>query len=303
MQILLTGGHGFLGRHLQVALAHAGYHVWAPTRQQLDLRDRSAVQSYFKAHAFDACIHAAATGGGIGWMKEHPETAFLGNLLANTHVLEAAADHGVYLVGVSSACVYPRDAKQPMMESQIWEGEPEPSNGPYGQAKRMMLVQGAAAAAERGVDSAFVVPTNLYGPYDHFAPDKSHIVAALIRRFEEARQQGAAEVVCWGSGRATRDLLYAPDAAEGILYALQRRPGPAPINLGTGVEHSTATIAEAIAEATGYKGVIRWDDTRPDGMPRKVLHTGRAQNCLGWQAKTDLVTGLRETVEWFRRSG
>lgn len=303
MQILLTGGHGFLGRHLQVALAHVGYQVWAPTRQQLDFRDRLAVQSYFKAHSFDACIHAAATGGGIGWMKEHPETAFLGNLLANTYVLEAAADHGVYLVGVSSACVYPRDAEQPMMESQIWQGEPEPSNGPYGQAKRMMLVQGAAAAAERGAACAFVVPTNLYGPYDHFAPDKSHIVAALIRRFEEARQEGAAEVVCWGSGRATRDLLYAPDAAEGILCALHQRPGPAPINLGTGVEHPTATIAEAIAEATGYKGTIRWDHSRPDGMPRKVLHTGRAQNCLGWQAKTDLVTGLRETVEWFRRSG
>ena len=303
MPILLTGGHGFLGRHLISALSKAGHDVEAPSRAELDLSDRRAVQQFFKAGAFEACIHAAATGGGIGWMKAHPETALLGNLLANTHVLEAAADKGVYLVGVSSACVYPRDAIQPMEETQIWEGAPEPSNGPYGQAKRLMLVQGAAAAAERGADCAFVVPTNLYGPGDHFAPDRSHIVAALVRRFEEARVQAQPEVLCWGSGQATRDLLFVRDAAEAILCALQQRPGPEPINLGTGLEYSTAVIAEAIAEATGYKGRIQWDRSRPDGMPRKVLHTGRAQERLGWRAKTDLATGLRETVEWFRRSG
>jgi GDP-L-fucose synthase len=302
MRVLVTGAHGFLGQHLRGALQQRNHTVLGPSRAELELGDRSAVQGWFRTNRPDACIHAAAAGGGIGWMKEHPETALIGNVLATTHVLEAATDLGIPVVGVSSACVYPRDCAQPMREADIYAGAPEPTNGPYGHAKRLMLVQAEAAAAERGLRCAMVVPTNLYGPFDHFDPARSHIVAALIRRFEEARIAQLPSVTCWGSGRATRDLLYAADAAEAILSALERLPGPAPINLGTGVEHTTAQIATAVAESVGYEGQIFWDSTRPDGMPRKVLDSQLAQEKLAWNARTSLEDGLRETVRWYRSS-
>ena len=302
MRVLLTGARGFFGQHLHEALRRAGHEVLGPDRRELELSDRAAVQSWFRRNQPEACVHAAAVGGGIGWMKEHPETAFLGNLLATTHVMEACTNHAIPIVAISSACVYPRVCTQPMREEEIWLGEPEPTNGPYGQAKRMMLVQAAAAAAERGLRCAVLVPTNLYGPHDHFEPDRSHIVAALVRRFVDAARDGLPEVICWGTGTATRDLLYAPDAAEAAVRALECLPGPVPINLGTGTEHSTAQIAAAVAAAAGYTGVIRWDHSRPDGMPRKVLDSSRAQQLLGWQARHSLEAGLKETVLWFRSS-
>lgn len=299
--IFITGAHGFLGRHIVSAAQTRGYRTLTPPRAELDLCDRSAVLRFVATQKPDAIIHAAATGGGIGWMKEHPETALLGNVLASTHTLEAAAEHKIPLVGVSSACVYPRVCPQPMREDDIYQGEPEPTNGPYGHAKRLMMVQGQAAHQERGLECSFLVPTNLYGPYDHFAPTRSHIVAALLSRFLDATRQNAPVVTCWGTGTATRDLLYAPDCAEAILTALERKPGPEPINLGTGVEHTTRTIAEACAHACGYPGRIDWDTTRPDGMPRKVLDTTRAQQKLGWTAKTSLEDGLQETLAWYLR--
>ncbi len=308
MRLWVTGGGGFLGRAICAGALQRGWSVVAPGRAELELRDRAAVRAFALGLARGdgagggptVCVHAAAVGGGIGWMKEHPETAFLGNMYIGLHVIEACAEVGMPVVGVSSACVYPRDARQPMVEGDIWAGEPEPSNGPYGQAKRMMLVQGAAAAAERGLPCAFVVPTNLYGPHDHFLPDRSHIVAALIRRFEEARIAGAEEVVCWGSGQATRDLLYVEDAARGVLAAASLLPGPEPINLGTGVEWQTGEIAREVAAAVGYTGRVRWDAEKPDGMPRKVLDTARAASRLGWRAEIGLAEGLRRTVEWYR---
>ena len=187
-----------------------------------------------------------------------------------------------------------------MREEDIEAGAPEPTNGPYGYTKRLMLVQGAAYAAEYGFDCAFAVPTNLYGPYDDVAPARSHLVAALLLRFEAARMEGLAEVTCWGTGRATRDLLYAGDAAEGIVRLLERGGGPEPINLGSGVERSVAEVAAAVAAAVGYTGRLLWDPTKPDGMPRKVLDSSRAVARLDWRAATSLEEGLRELVRWFR---
>ncbi len=302
MRVLLTGARGFFGQHLGMALRAAGHEVLGPSRGELELSDRAAVQDWFRRNQPEACVHAAAVGGGIGWMKEHPETAFLGNLLASAHVMEACTNHAIPIVAISSACVYPRVCTQPMREEEIWLGEPEPTNGPYGQAKRMMLVQAEAAAAERGLRCAVLVPTNLYGPRDHFEPDRSHIVAALVRRFVEAERDQLPEVTCWGTGTATRDLLYAPDAAAAAVRALERLPGPSPINLGTGAELSTAQIATAVAAAASYTGTIHWDSRRPDGMPRKVLDTSRAQQLLGWRAEHSLEAGLKETVAWFRSS-
>lgn len=300
-RVVVTGGHGFLGSQVCALLRARGALPLVPRRAEVDLRDEAATRAWFAAQAPDFVIHAAATGGGIGWMREHPHTALLDNLRMNTNVLEAARA-ARRVVGVSSACAYAVDAEQPMREERLFAGEPEATNGPYGHAKRLMLVHGAALHAEHGVDCAFVVPTNLYGPGDDFGPTRSHVVGALIRRFEDARREGASEVVCWGSGRATRDLLHVRDAAEGIVRLLEIGGGPAPINLGGGVERSVAEIAAAIARAVGWSGHIGWDRGKPDGMPRKLLHLGRAAERLGWAPQVDFDEGLRETVAWYRQS-
>lgn len=300
-RVLLTGGGGFLGRHVGEVLHARGAEVLVVRSADCDLRDRSSTFALLAGVRPDYVVHAAAVGGGIGWMRGHPATAFAGNVLMNTCVLEAAARVKVRrLVGVSSACAYAVDARQPMREEDLHEGHPEPTNGPYGLAKRLMLAHGEACAQENGLDCAFVVPTNLYGPGEDVSPERAHVVGALIRRFEEARRSGADVVTCWGTGRATRDLLFVRDAAEGIVRALEAGGGPAPINLGSGDERTIADIARAIAATVGFAGRVDWDASKPDGMPRKVLDTTRAKARLGWAARTRLEDGLGETVAWFR---
>ncbi len=301
-RVLVTGGAGFLGRRVVARLEGAAATPFVVRSTEVDLRERGATFDLLASLRPDHVVHCAAAGGGIGWMRLHPATAYSTNVLMNTNVLDAAQAAGVRrLVGVSSACAYAVDAPQPMREADVFLGEPEPTNGPYGLAKRAMLVHGRALHEEHGFDCAFVVPTNLYGPEDDFGP-RSHVVAALIRRFEEARREGAPEVVAWGTGRATRDLLYVDDAADAIVLTLERGGGPAPINLGSGVERPIATIARAVATAVGYEGAIAWDAARPDGMPRKVLDVRVAESRLGWRARTSLDAGLAEAVTWYRRS-
>ena len=239
-------------------------------------------------------------------MKAHPATAFSDNVRMTVAVLDAAASAQVRaLVGVGSACAYAGDAAQPMREDALFHGEPEASNGPYGHAKRALLVHGRALAEEHGLRAGFVVPTNLYGPGDDTGPTRSHLVGALLRRFEDARTRDLREVTNWGTGGASRDLLHARDAAAGVLAMLARvldpaRPLPGPVNLGSGVERTTRDIAEAVAAAVGWSGTILWDATKPDGMARKVLDTSRARAELGWAARITLNEGLEETVAWYR---
>lgn len=302
-RVLVTGARGFLGGHLCAALAEVGAAPLPVGRADADLRDPAAVEALFTRLAPDLVVHAAAVGGGIGWMKDHPATALAGNVLVNTTVLEAAARHRVRrLLGVSSACAYAKEAPQPMAEATLFDGEPEPTNGPYGHAKRMMMRHGVALAEEHGLDAVFVVPTNLYGPGENVDPTRSHVVGALIRRFEEARRLGLPEVAVWGSGRATRDLLFVRDAARLMVRALAVGGGPEPVNLGSGVERPIADIAAAVAAACGYDGVVSWDRTRPDGMPRKQLDTTRMTARLGPFPLTPFPAGLAETVAWYRSS-
>ncbi len=302
-RVLVTGGHGFLGQHVCSAARARGAAAIPVGRGECDLRNPVATTQYMRGERPDYVVHAAAVGGGIGWMKDHPATALAGNVLVNTSVLEACRDIGVRrVVGVSSACAYAREAPQPMDESTLFLGEPEPTNGPYGHSKRLMMMHGRALHQEFGLDCAFVVPTNLYGPGESFDPQRAHVVGALVRRFEEARAARLPAVTCWGSGRATRDLLYAPDAAEGILDLLETGGGPDPVNLGSGVERSIAEIAAAVAAAAGYTGEIRWDPSKPDGMPRKVLATERMRARTGWAPRTEFAAGLQATVACFRSS-
>ncbi len=302
-RVLVTGARGFFGAHLVRAVQEQGGAALGVGRDEADLCDPGAVAAMFRRLRPDLVIHAAAVGGGIGWMKAHPATALSGNVLANTNVLDAAARAGVRrLLGISSACAYARDAAQPMCEAHLYEGEPEPTNGPYGHSKRLMMRHGAALAEERGFDSVFVVPTNLFGPGESFDPVRAHVVGALVRRFEAARSEGVAEVVCWGTGCATRDLLYVEDAARLAVRALAVGGGPEPVNLGSGVERSIADIAAAVAEACGYRGAIGWDRSRPDGMPRKQLDVHTMTARLGPPGLIPFSEGLARTVAWFRSS-
>ncbi len=302
-RVVVTGAGGFLGGHLLDALRAVGADAIPVTRKECDLREPDSTQWLFQTLSPEYVIHAAAVGGGIGWMGAHPATALVENLVLNTNVLEASRRAGVRrIVGISSACAYAADAAQPMCEADIFSGAPEPSNGPYGHAKRVMLVHGAALHAEFGVDCAFVVPTNLYGPGEDFSPERSHLVGAMVRRLDDARRAGAASVTCWGSGTATRDLLHARDAAEAIVALLTTGGGPAPVNLGSGQERTIAEIASEVAQAVGYDGSLSWDTTKPDGMRRKVLDTTLARRRLGWHPRISLSDGLAETVSWFRSS-
>jgi UDP-glucose 4-epimerase len=217
-RVLLTGAGGFLGSHLADRLRAAGAILITPRRAELDLLHRAATERFFIDARPQLVLHAAVDGGGIGYMREHPGSVLYNNLLMNTHVLHAAHLAGAArFVGVSSVCAYPRDAPVPMREADLWAGYPEPTNGPYGLSKRVLMEQGRAYRAQYGLSVAFPMPTNLYGPRDNFSPERSHVVPALIRRCLEAVDSGAEEIVVWGTGKATRELLYVEDCADAVL--------------------------------------------------------------------------------------
>ncbi len=302
-RVVVTGGHGFLGRHVLSALKDRGAEGIALGRAECDLTDPAATRAALTALAPSMVVHTAAAGGGIGWMKDHPATALRENVLLNTAVLDACREAGVRRVAVvSSACAYARDAVQPMREATLFEGEPEPTNGPYGWSKRLAMIHARALGEEHGVDCVVGVPTNLYGPGESIDPRRSHVVGALVRRFVEAADRGSTEETCWGTGRATRDLLHVRDAAEALLTLLEQGGGPAPVNLGSGVERTIAEIATTIARAAGFPGELAWDATKPDGMPRKVLDVSVMAARTGWSARVPFEDGVKETVAWFRSS-
>ncbi|MSP54068.1 MAG: NAD-dependent epimerase/dehydratase family protein [Myxococcales bacterium] len=306
-RVVVTGGRGFLGRQVVELLCGRGAHVVAPARDEVDLADVRRASHALADLRPDYLVHCAATGGGIGFMRAHPGTSCTDNVLVNTSAIEAARLARVRrYVGVSSACAYPGRVNQPMREPDIGDGEPEPTNAAYGHAKRLMLVQGEGYAHEYGLDCAFAVPTNLYGPGDDYEEHSSHVVAALIRRFEAARIANAGQVIVWGTGRATRDLLYVRDCAEGVVRLLETGAGPGmgpwprAFNLGSGRETPVLEIAESVAGAVGFMGELGWDGDKPDGMPRKVLDSGRMRTQTGWFAATSLIDGLARAVTDFR---
>jgi GDP-L-fucose synthase len=300
---LVTGGRGFLGSHVVDRLEARGARVIAPASADVDLRDARQARSLLRRTQPRVIIHCAVNGGGIGYMREHPASVGFDNVHLNLHLMQAAAEEGgvASFVGVSSICAYPRITPIPMLEQNLWEGYPEPTNGPYGLSKRIMMALGEACRAQYGLNAVFPMPVNLYGPRDCFEPGRSHVVPALIQRFERARREGLEEVVAWGTGQVTRELLYVEDCADALIRAAEVMDRPDPFNLGTGVETKVADLARAVADAVGFEGRIRWDDSYPDGQPRKCLDVTRAHEWLGWRAQVQLGEGLERTVAWYRR--
>ena len=199
-------------------------------------------------------------------------------------------------------CAYPKFAPVPFNEKDLWNGYPEETNAPYGVAKKALFVMLDGYHRQYGLPSAVVVPVNLYGPRDNFDPASSHVIPALIRKCESARVQGENKIVCWGTGKASREFLYVDDAARGIVQAAERMEEPIPINLGTGKEIAISDLVQVIARSCGYDGKIEWDHSKPDGQPRRCLDTSLAAKLLDWKATMPLDEGLRRTITWWREN-
>ena len=301
--VLVTGAGGFLGRHVAAALREAGCRrIVAPRQKEFDLTLEADVERLFAAARPDVVLHLAACVGGIEFNRRVPGEIFYRNVMLNTLVMEHARRAGVArFVGIGSVCAYPEHAPVPFREEALWNGYPEPTNGPYGLSKRAMLAQGQAYRAQYGFDAIHLLLMNLYGPGDNFDPATSHVIPALIRRFLEAAETGAPEVVVWGDGHATREFLYVEDAARGILLAAERYDGGEPVNLGAGFEISIRQLAELIAELTGFRGAVRFDASKPAGQRRRSADVTRAKREFGFEARVGFREGLRKTIDWYRR--
>ena len=301
-RVLVTGGGGFLGRAILKGLRERGAGaVAAPRSAEVDLRDRAAIRRCLAGTKPDLVVHAAAVVGGIGANRAHPGRFFYENAVMGIDLIEEARRAGVAkLVCLGTICAYPKHTPVPFREEELWNGYPEETNAPYGLAKKMLLVQLQAYRAEYGFDGIFLLPVNLYGPHDNFDLETSHVIPAMIRRFEEAKAAGEAPVTLWGDGSPTREFLYVEDAAEGILAAAERYDGGEPVNLGSGEEIAVRDLAALVARETGYAGAIRWDPSKPNGQPRRRLDVSRADRLFGWRATTPLAEGLKRTVAWYR---
>ncbi len=296
---MVTGGAGFLGRHVVAELERRGgfAEIVVPRSVEVDLRDRVAARALLDETRPDLVIHLAAVVGGIGANRANPGSYLYDNLTMGVEVVEAARLAGVAkVVTVGTVCSYPRDTPVPFVEESLWDGYPEPTNAPYGLAKKMLLGMGQAYRQQYGLDAVHVLPTNLYGPGDCVDPERSHVIPALILKLADAAREGAEAVSLWGTGRETRDFLYVADAAEGIVSAALSYSEPEPLNLGTGVETSIRGLAELIAELVGYSGELRFDPRHPGGQPRRCVSSQRARAALGWEATTPLHDGLAKTV-------
>lgn len=300
-RVLVTGSSGFLGQHVTRLLESSGANVFAPPHLSYNLLRLPDVQRMFLVmHQPDVVFHLAAVVGGIGANSARPADFYSLNVLMNTYVLEEARRSGAKkIVTVGTVCQYPKFTAVPFREFDLWLGEPEATNSAYGQAKRGLLTHCRALRQQYGTNAIFLIPTNLFGPGDHFNPDTSHVIPALLRKFHEAKQSNAPTVEVWGSGKATRDFLYVEDCARALLLAAEHYDSPDPVNLGTGVETSIDLLSQAIKGLTAYTGMIQYNQTKPDGQPRRVLDTSRAREAFGWHATTPLKEGLHLTYRWY----
>jgi GDP-L-fucose synthase len=299
--VVVTGGAGFLGQRVDAEFRACGAEVVVARKTDYDLVQREACRRLLADARPDIVVHLAARVGGIGANREHPGQFFFDNLMMGAQLVEECRLAGVpKVVTIGTICSYPKHTPVPFKEEALWDGYPEETNAPYGLAKKMLLVQGQAYRQQYGMNVIHLLPVNLYGPGDNFDPATSHVIPALIGRFDEAVRTGRSLVEVWGSGNASREFLYVDDAARGIRMATEAYDGSDPVNLGAGFEITIRDLARLIARLMGFSGEIRWDTSKPDGQPRRSVDTTRAERLFGFQAEVAFEDGLKKTVSWYR---
>jgi GDP-L-fucose synthase len=304
-RIVVTGGGGFLGRFVvEKLLKERGCdNIFVPRSKEYDLVEKENVRKLYRNTQPNIVIHLASVVGGIGANRENPGRFFYDNLMMGAQLIEEGRNYGIEkFVCIGTICAYPKFAPIPFREEDLWNGYPEETNAPYGIAKKALLVQLQAYRQQYGFKGIYLLPVNLYGPFDNFDPKTSHVIPALIKKCFDAIKEGEEEIVVWGTGKATREFLYVEDCAEGIVLAAERYDDSEPVNLGAGFEISIKDLVAKIIELTGFMGKVVWDTTKPDGQPRRMLDTGRAEKYFGFKAKTNFNEGLKRTVKWYHEN-
>jgi GDP-L-fucose synthase len=301
-RVAVTGGAGFLGSFVTKKLRQRGAaEIFIPTIEEYDLVNLAEIQRMLEKAEPDLIIHLAALAGGIGANRARPAEFYYINMMMGVQLMHEAWKFGVEkFLALGTICAYPKFTPIPFREENLWDGYPEETNAPYGLAKKMLLVQAQAYREQYGFNAIYLLPVNLYGPRDNFNLETSHVIPALIRKCLEAQDRGDKQVILWGDGSPTREFLYVEDAAEGILLAAERYNDSEPVNLGSGMEISIKDLATLISRLTGFDGELVWDTTKPNGQPRRVLDTSRAEQYFGFRAQVPFEEGLRRTIEWYR---
>jgi len=302
-RVLVTGAHGFIGKHVTKALTKAGYlHLVMPTHADYDLSDQNAVRALFSDVRPDVVIHLAGLVGGILANKQRPAEFFYDNIMMGTMVLHEAWVYGVskYLTCIGG-CSYPATAPSPIQENSLWNGYPQQESAAYALAKAMSVEQAQAYRRQHGFNAVVLVPGNVYGPHDNFDLNNSHVIPALIRKYYEAKLEGKSEVVIWGSGRPIRDFVYVEDVAAAIVRALEHYDSDDIVNISSGTGTSIRELAAMISELLGYKGSVVWDWTKPDGQLDKTFDVTRMKTLFGFECTTSLRDGLNRTIQWFAK--
>ena len=308
-KIFVAGHNGMVGSAITRQLLQRGdAEVITRTRQQLDLTNQAEVSAFFSDVKPDQVYLAAAKVGGIIANNTYPAEFIYQNLMIQANIIHAAHQQDVQkLLFLGSSCIYPKLAQQPMAESALLTGTLEPTNEPYAIAKIAGIKICESYNRQYGRDYRSVMPTNLYGPFDNFHPENSHVIPALLRRFHEAKLAGAEKVVAWGTGAPMREFLHVDDMAAASIFVMEldsqtysanTQPMLSHINVGTGVDCTIKELTETVARVVGYQGRIEWDTTKPDGAPRKLMNVDRLK-ALGWQASIALDDGLKNAYEWF----
>ena len=302
-KVFVAGHRGLVGSAIWRKLEKSGFtNLVGRTSVELDLKDRAAVFEFMKAEQPKHVVLAAAKVGGILANDTYPADFLSENLQIQVNVMDAAASIGVErLLFLGSSCIYPKYAPQPITEDALMTGHLETTNDAYAIAKIAGIFQVQATRRQYGLPWISAMPTNLYGPNDNFSPTGSHVLPALIRRYDEATSNGDSFVTNWGSGNPRREFLHVDDLADACLFLLEHYDGPEQVNVGTGTDVTIREIAQTIAEIVGYEGETMWDTSKPDGTPQKLLDISKLAE-IGWRAKTSLDEGLRRTIEWYREN-
>lgn len=303
-KIVVTGGAGFLGSHVVTELLRKGAikkNLLIPRSKEIDLRLRSKCRKITKG--VDLVIHLAGNVGGIGKNQKLPATLFYDNAIMGIELMEASKRNNVKkFVCIGTICSYPKYTSVPFREEDLWAGYPEETNAPYGLAKKMLLVQAQAYREEHQFNCIYLLQVNLYGPGDNFDPESSHVIPALIKKILDAKANNQKYIEVWGDGTPTREFLYVEDAAKGIIMAAESYDKEHPINLGSGFEISIKELVTLTAKLLRFKGEVRWDTTKPNGQPRRMLDTSKALQEFGFKAKIPFEIGLKKTIDWYLKN-